>query len=387
MRCHKLSTLTLFPALFLCAAPVSAQLLHRYSFDGSGTVATDSVGSAHGTLFGGTTLAGTGAVDLDGTDDYVELPSGLVSGMGTATIEVWATWDGPATVGWSRIFDFGDNSGGAGGQGTGITYFVLSPRDNTNGLTAVAMKTLGTTSIKTYGAAPATVGVATHYAVVYDSPGDTMSLYVDGAFESMVTLSEDLTDLNDINCWLGQSQFINDPHFDGQIDEVRIYGGLLSAVEIAANAAAGPNSIGIGTNYCGPGVANSTGQSAEIAAVGSASVAANSLSLLASGLPTSQFAIFINSTSQSFVPNPGGSMGNLCLGAGLGRYNGPGQVQNSGMSGAAALALDLGMTPTPSGPTAIAVGQTWNFQAWYRDLIVGTGAVSNFTDAVSVTFN
>ena len=81
---------------------------------------------------------------------------------------------------------------------------------------------------------------------------------------------------------------------------------------------------------------------------------------------------------------PGGSQGTLCLSGAVGRYNGPGQVLNSGIAGGFELVLDLNATPTPSGPTAIVSGQSWNFQAWFRDN--NPGPTSNFTDAVSVTF-
>jgi hypothetical protein len=40
--------------------------------------------------------------------------------------------------------------------------------------------------------------------------------------------------------------------------------------------------------------------------------------------------------------------------------------------------------PLGTGPVAILPGETWNFQAWYRDLNPGT--TSNFTDGISITF-
>src|SRR6266542_1829695 len=62
----------------LCSILKSA-LVHRYSFDGTGTVATDSVGAAHGTVVNAE-LAGDGTVVLDGasSDQYVDLPNGIV---------------------------------------------------------------------------------------------------------------------------------------------------------------------------------------------------------------------------------------------------------------------------------------------------------------------
>ncbi|MEZ6020927.1 MAG: hypothetical protein R3F17_12725 [Planctomycetota bacterium] len=49
------------------------------------------------------------------------------------------------------------------------------------------------------------------------------------------------------------------------------------------------------------------------------------------------------------------------------------------------MTLDLTQTPTPSVPVAVQAGETWNFQAWYRDFIGGQ-SVSNFTDAISIAF-
>ena len=138
----------------------------------------------------------------------------------------------------------------------------------------------------------------------------------------------------------------------------------------------------VGTTYCNTAIANSTGQSADIEALGSDLVSMNSLQLSCTQMPTNQFAYFLNSLSQGFVPGPGGSQGNLCLGGGIGRYNSA--IQNSGANGAVNLTLDLGNTPTPMGAVNIAVGETWNFQCWYRDL--NPGATSNFSNAVAVTF-
>ena len=138
----------------------------------------------------------------------------------------------------------------------------------------------------------------------------------------------------------------------------------------------------IGANYCGPAENNSSGGPGMIAAIGSEVVADNSVILRASGLPNDQFGYFLNSQTQGFVPNPGGSQGNLCLGGGVGRY--ATQVASTGTAGGLQLPLDLATTPTPGGDVAIQPGETWNFTCWFRDL--NPGSTSNFTDGVSVTF-
>jgi hypothetical protein len=140
-------------------------------------------------------------------------------------------------------------------------------------------------------------------------------------------------------------------------------------------------SIGVGTNYCTANV-NSTGVAARVAGTGSASVAANDLGLVCTQMPLNAAGYFLTSTTQGFTANPGGSAGNLCLGGAIGRYS-P-QVMNSGATGSIGLAIDLGALPTPTGPVAGVVGQTWNFQCWYRDTL-GGNATSNFSNGLAVT--
>ena len=141
----------------------------------------------------------------------------------------------------------------------------------------------------------------------------------------------------------------------------------------------------LGTTYCNPANNNSTGQPSEISASGSAVAADNDLTLEASNLPANVFGFFITSPTQGFVQNPGGSEGNLCIIGSIGRYVGPGQIQSSGPAGVITLALDLTMTPTPTGEVAVQAGETWNFQAWHRDA-GPVGPSSNFTNGLQLDF-
>ena len=141
---------------------------------------------------------------------------------------------------------------------------------------------------------------------------------------------------------------------------------------------------GFGTNYCLAAV-NSTGVAGDMSATGSLNVADNNVTLTASGLPNTSFGFFIVSANQGFVGMPGGSSGNLCLSGAIGRYVGPGQIQNTGTIGAFSLMIDLTTVPSPMGPVGTSVGDTWNFQAWFRDSNM-SGATSNFTDGLEVTF-
>jgi hypothetical protein len=82
---------------------------------------------------------------------------------------------------------------------------------------------------------------AVHVAVVVDATNGVMTLYRDGAMEGAVAFHESFSELNDINNWLGRSQYISNDAFGGTIDEFRIYGAALSLAQIQASHAAGPN--------------------------------------------------------------------------------------------------------------------------------------------------
>ena len=86
-------------------------------------------------------------------------------------------------------------------------------------------------------------------------------------------------------------------------------------------------------------VSGLAGSPGTLAASGSALVSQNDVTLVASALPQNSFGFFLASRTAGFVANPGGSQGNLCLGGSIGRYVGPGQIQNSGGTGAFSLAL------------------------------------------------
>ncbi|MEE8468790.1 MAG: PHB depolymerase family esterase, partial [Planctomycetota bacterium] len=73
------------------------------------------------------------------------------------------------------------------------------------------------------------------------------------------------------------------------------------------------------TRYCDPAVTNSSGQPAQIDALGSDSLAQNDLTLRATNLPQNMSGYFLTSLSPGFVAGPGGSSGDLCLGGTIGR--------------------------------------------------------------------
>jgi len=141
----------------------------------------------------------------------------------------------------------------------------------------------------------------------------------------------------------------------------------------------------VGTNYCTP-APNSTGAMATISDSGSAAVTLNNLTLASSDLPQNAAAYFLCSRTQGFGQNPGGSAGNICPGAPIGRVVG-GVITNSGTTGTVSVLADLAAMPQPSGAVVVQAGETWNFQCWYRDAVTGGGSTSNSSDGLTVTFD
>ena len=81
------------------------------------------------------------------------------------------------------------------------------------------------------------------------------------------------------------------------------------------------------------------------------------------------------------MAGPGGSDGNLCLAGKIGRF--ASQVQSSGPGGEFSIPVDLSDLPPPL--SAVLPGETWNFQAWYRD--ANPVPTSNFTQGLAVGFH
>ena len=116
---------------------------------------------------------------------------------------------------------------------------------------------------------------------------------------------------------------------------------------------------------------------------GSTSVNASDLVLMVQDLPPGPFhtGIFITSPDQAQTPL---GDGNLCLGTqtlGFVVRLFPGIVSSA--QGTASLPRDHTAPPLPL--AGVDPGETWNYQAWYRDAVSGS-ATSNFTDGLSITF-
>ena len=245
--------------------PAVPVLMHRYSFNDASTSTTvaDSVGGAAyaGTLVpdssGTTNVALTnGQAVFSGaatasytTAPYIALPGGLFTTMTNVTIDVWATWQGANAGGastWQRIFDFGDSSKGGTAQnsGNGLDSLYLTVRDgggNSRWDCFIPAGGGGETTLT--GPGPLPIGKQTHLTVVYAPNRRQSSYYINGVPVATGDAANPLSALSpDGNNWLGASQW-NDPPFNGSINELRIYEGVLGDVAIAVDDAAGPDTV------------------------------------------------------------------------------------------------------------------------------------------------
>ena len=223
-------------------------LLHRYSFDGEGTRVVDSIGSAHGTLIGGAVLDGAGHVTLDGADDYVNLPNGLLSGLTDTTLVSWLAWNGGRAC-WQRVFDFGSSDAGEGNVGNATSSLFATPLrcgsapegGSARGPTTVFETTDGILASVDSDIAFPVLDVAM-LAVAVDTKARELRLYAAGERLSTAKFVS-LAQLTGDNDWLGRSQWVQDPYLRGTYDEFRIYDVALSHAELAALEAAGPDAL------------------------------------------------------------------------------------------------------------------------------------------------
>jgi hypothetical protein len=220
---------------------------HRYDFSGSGPDLLDRNGSADGEVFGGAVLDDSGQLSLDGEDDYVDLANGIFGTGPSISILLWARIEsGPA---YWRIFDFGTSSDGEDppeDQHTVGTYYIaLTPETGfePNGLALFIGR--GGPSSETKLLSPIQIAEQeVAIAVVLDGEADRASLFFGGRVVSETALGGPLSDFEEVNNWLGKSQYSADPHARGTYDELRIYHQALTACEVSALTALGPDDPG-----------------------------------------------------------------------------------------------------------------------------------------------
>jgi hypothetical protein len=253
-------------AAALIAAPASATLVHKYTFNANN--ANDSVGGAHGTVVDNTgihTYTG-GAINLSANNGagsnqdftnpatvgaFVDLPNDIFTGAvqsgtyGQVTLETWFTVDQNRT--WAEVFVFGTSDGGEGmsNGGGGQSYVAGIPQSGPGDFRV----TTKSPSVETplIGGPPLTTNQRHHVVMVLDqldidggaNLNGTATLYLNNGAPVRAPIQPLIDTMVNNNNWLGRSQW-PDPLFDGLIDEFRIYDHALTAGEVATSFTAGP---------------------------------------------------------------------------------------------------------------------------------------------------
>lgn len=225
----------------LCAG-AQAGIIHRYSFnDGS---AKDSVGKVDGKL------VGTGATVADGKlvlkndlaadaskISYLEFAGPVIPKSGSVTIVFWMqAKDVPQ---YSRVLDFGTS---VGGDGNAFIYFTARTADDRSRAAISATDVGGRVP---HDGARLDDDKVHMVAVVINGTTKKMQVFIDGKeSESAMDLGGNTLDaVKPVNNYLGRSSFDIDPGFSGSIDEFRVYDHPMTAAEVTAAHAAGPNLV------------------------------------------------------------------------------------------------------------------------------------------------
>ena len=161
------------------------------------------------------------ALNFDGQDDYVELPSTPENLFQSFTIESWVCYHEFAK--YTRIFDFGN--------GIGSDNILLTNVGTTNSLGFHVYQGENSQSIEIPNALE--IGEWLHITVTMDDKGNT-TLYKNGLLIGQKKLHLPRTLIRNQN-YLGKSNWPNDAFFDGKMDEVRIWTRCRSQTEIQAD--------------------------------------------------------------------------------------------------------------------------------------------------------
>lgn len=217
-------------------------LIHRYSFsETGGTNTADSVGGPawSGMLPNGGTFAGGQLTLSSNAQQYVSLPSGIISTSATSavTIEAWASF--ATNLPWaSWFFGFGNIDGG----GSGGNYLFCSEGGGRFAITGVDPGYLRETNAYTTGLNWS--GKTLHLACVVDPTSGYIAIYTNGALAGTNKLGTySLSSINNKYSFINRSLYANDPYVNLTINEFRIYSRALGSAEIAATDALGPDQV------------------------------------------------------------------------------------------------------------------------------------------------
>lgn len=209
-------------------APSATELVHHWKLDGD---AIDSVGTANGTAQGGAGYA-TGrfgqAVSLDGVNDFISTATAgnAIIPASDYTLMAWVNWDG---ANGNRGYIAGGQNSGTSGE----TFTMGKAADGSDRILFLNLLPTGGqgNSITESPAASISTGTWHHVAYTVHSTNGT-TLYLDGlpvgTNPTRTTHTSSTTVFN-----IGNNPQTGSPNpFDGRIDDVAVFSGVLNATQI-----------------------------------------------------------------------------------------------------------------------------------------------------------
>ncbi len=255
----------------LCITTAQAQkVTHRWSFNETGAATSgrtlpDAISAAPATIRGnGATLTGS-AITLPGTTNgnqapaaisaYVDLPNGIISSKTDLTLEIWATIHSSQT--WQRLFDFGrstvgeitgEESSAPGGTQSTDQFMLAVQRDGNLTQQRFSIRSNGGGELAVDESVSMATGTQYHFTAVYQSgvgafagTGGRIIWYRNGTQVAFRDVPVRLSQVRDVNNWLGRSQWSGDRNSNISYNEVRLYDWAMTPAEITASRDAGPD--------------------------------------------------------------------------------------------------------------------------------------------------
>ncbi len=208
-------------------------LIAYYRFnDGSGSTLTNSctnTSGINGTLGGSPAWTASpvqfspGSLNLDGTNDYLSLPSGVYFNDNTFTVETWVYERSYQS--YSRVLDFGN------GAPSDNVIFCLS--DGISGKPSLMLYsgTSGSNTVVASDAIP--LNTWTHLALVLN--GTTCKIYINGLEKASATVTQVPQNLSRAYNYIGKSNWVANGYADALFDDFRIWSTARTAAEIQGN--------------------------------------------------------------------------------------------------------------------------------------------------------
>ncbi|MEO3804314.1 LamG-like jellyroll fold domain-containing protein [Nonomuraea sp. B1E8] len=192
--------------------------------DGQGTVAADATGAHPATLHGATWTAGRTGSALGLAGAYAQTSGPVIDTSRNFTVSAWARLTSTAASATAVTQE--------GGR-TGAFALQYARADDRWALSLPGADADGAPVARALSQAAPRLGEWTHLTGVYDSAAGQISLYVNGRLESTVAVTPPWNATGPLTIGRGRVGGAASDHWQGDVDEVRVYARAMFADEVA----------------------------------------------------------------------------------------------------------------------------------------------------------